>query len=551
MHTVVFTDATVISGFVPTASEMVAQQHTALAIREGVVVALGDMALALVGSPNTEVRFLNGSTVLPGIGDGHAHPTFAGAEMLGPQIRACTSVAEIAARVAEFVDAHPEAAWIVGGSYDSTLTPDGLFDAAWLDHIDRPVVLNCQDYHTYWVNSAALRAAGITAETPEPPLGRIIRRQDGSPVGTLQEYGALDLVRAVMPRQSLDFRVECIDLATRHYAELGVTWVQDAWVEPDDVAGYIEAAGRGSLHIRVNLALKAEPNSWRTQIDGFNRSRASVQKLDHPNLSCTSIKFFVDGVVENYTADMLSPYSDSPTGDTGIANWTFDELLAAALAVDSAGFQLHLHAIGDAANRRALDVISEVQRINGPRDRRPVIAHIHVLSPADTERFADLGVVANFEPYWAQLDDVMVDQTAPRLGPERATHQYRIADVVHSGAVVSFGSDWPVTTADWRPAVEVAVTRETVDRVPDGGWLPEQRVSVETALHAYTWGNAFQSLDDSWGTLVVGSRADFVVLDGNPCTTAPHDIPNIRVLETWIGGKHVWNSRNFPPHQGI
>lgn len=546
MQTLVFTDATVISGFAPQAGDWLAETHSAIAIREGIVVALGDEARALTGVPTTDVRSLEGSTILPGIGDGHAHPTFAGAEMLGPHIRDCTSVSEIASRVAAFADTHPNAEWIVGGSYDSTLTPDGLFDAAWLDHIDRPIVLNCQDYHTYWVNSAALRAAGITAQTPEPRLGRIIRRQDGTPLGTLQEYDALDLIKAVMPRPSLEFRVKSIELATRHCVELGITWVQDAWVEPEDVEGYLEAARRDSLHVRVNLALKAEPHSWRTQIDGFIRCRTTVQKLDHPSLSCTSIKFFVDGVVENYTADMLSPYSDSPTGDTGIANWTFEELLAAALEVDSAGFQLHLHAIGDAANRRALDVISEVQRINGPRDRRPVIAHIHVLSPADTKRFAELGVVANFEPYWAQLDDVMVDQTAPRLGPERTTHQYRIADVVRSGAVVSFGSDWPVTTADWRPAVQVAVTRETVDRVPHGGWLPEQRVSIETALHAYTRGNAFQSADDSWGTLVVGSRADFVVLDGNPCTTRPHDIPTIRVLETWIGGTQVWYSQDVP-----
>lgn len=541
MHTVVLTDATVITEFRKDAGEIQAVVESAIAITGNTISAAGDDALRMVGTAGVDARSMSGSTILPGIGDGHAHPIFAGAETLGPTIRDCASVEHVAGRVADFAAQNSDLDWIVGGSYDSTLTEDGLFDARWLDVIDRPVVLNCQDYHTYWVNSAALRAAGIDSSTPEPPLGRIVRRDDGSPLGTLQEYGAIDLMKSAMPVRSLDFLVRCIDWATAEYARLGVTWVQDAWVEPHDVQGYLEAAKRDRLHVRVNLALKAEPASWREQISGFSRDRSVVELLNHPLLTCHSIKFFVDGVVENYTADMLEPYADRPDVDRGIANWSHDELLQSALEVDALGFQLHLHAIGDAAVRRALDVIQQVTELNGERDRRPVIAHVHVLNPADTPRFAQLGVIANFEPYWAQMDDVMVEQTAPRLGPERAEQQYRIADMIASGAAVSMGSDWPVTTADWRPAVQVAVSRQNSDGAPEGGWIPSQRISVESALEAYTAGSAYQSLSDSRGKLVVGSTADFLVLDGNPLTTMPHELSSIRVTETWIDGHVVWS----------
>ncbi len=539
MHTVVLTDAVIIREFTSDGSDVRAVCDTAIAITDGVVSALGRDAEELAGNDGVETVSMAGRTIMPGIGDGHAHPIFAGAETLGPQVRECTSVGQIAERVAEFAAQHPELDWIVGGSYDSTLTADGLFDARWLDDIRTPVVLNCQDYHTYWVNSAALAAAGIDSTTPEPPLGRIIRRPDGTPMGTLQEYGAIDLMKAAMPPRALDFLVRCIDWATAEYARLGVTWVQDAWVEPDDVRGYLEAAKRDLLHVRINLALKAEPATWRNQIDGFARDRADVVSMAHPLLTCNSVKYFVDGVVENYTADMLEPYSDNPDADRGIANWSYDELLLSALAVDTLGFQLHLHAIGDAAVRRALDVIREVARINGERDRRPVIAHVHVLNPADTPRFAEMGVIANFEPYWAQLDDVMVEQTAPRLGPERTLQQYRIADVLASGAHVSMGSDWPVTTADWRAAVQVAVSRQNSDGAPVGGWIPSQRITVEDALNAYTAGSAYQALSNSGGRLVVGSAADFIVLTRNPLTTPTDEIPDIEVRETWINGRRV------------
>lgn len=549
MHTVVLTDANVITEFIDDGGAVRAVTHPAVAITDGFVSAVGDDALGMVGAAGTESRSLAGATILPGIGDGHAHPVFAGAETLGPCIRDCTSVDQIAQRVAQFALEHPELDWIVGGSYDSTLTADGLFDARWLDHVDRPVVLNCQDYHTYWVNSAALEAAEIDSSTAEPPLGRIVRRGDGSPLGTLQEYGAIDLMKAAMPARSTEFLVDCIDWATAEYSRLGVTWAQDAWVEPSDVDGYLSAARQNRIHVRVNLALKAEPGSWRAQLDGFTRDKARVDTLAHPRLTCHSIKFFVDGVVENYTADMLEPYSDVTNDDRGIANWSHDELLAAATRVDALGFQLHLHAIGDAAVRRALDVIEQVTALNGERDRRPVIAHVHVLNPVDTPRFAELGVIANFEPYWAQLDDVMVEQTAPRLGPERTQQQYRIADLIASGAAVSMGSDWPVTTADWRPAVQVAVSRQTEEGIPEGGWIPSQRISVESALNAYTSGSAYQSLSDSRGRLVIGSAADFLVLEGNPLTTAPHMLPSIRVQETWIDGQIVWRDEEYDTTQ--
>ena len=203
----------------------------AIAIDGNRIIAVGDEARAMADLPDVTLIDATGRTILPGLGDGHAHPIFAGLELLGPEIRSGRTPEDIAARVKNFADANPDIEWIVGGSYDSSIIPGGLFDATWLDSIDRPVVLNAWDYHTVWVNSEALRRAGISSETPEPELGRIIRRPDGTPMGTLQEYGAIDLMKAVMPADDADRLALALKKASDHFIELGVTWVQDAWVD--------------------------------------------------------------------------------------------------------------------------------------------------------------------------------------------------------------------------------------------------------------------------------------------------------------------------------
>jgi predicted amidohydrolase YtcJ len=531
MTTTVFTNGTILASYRADAAE-----HTAAAIEDGRVIALGADALALRGRADETVD-LAGGVLAPAFGDGHAHPVQGGLEKLGPQVRACASVAEIVACVKEWADAHPAQEWIYGGSYDATLAPEGMFDARWLDEAvpDRPVVLRAWDYHTVWCNTEALRRAGIDAHTPEPALGRIPRREDGAPLGILQEPGAVDLLIPAEPGRSHEERVEALRLATAEYAQLGIAWVQDAWVEPAEVEAYLEASARGLLSTRVNLALRADPLTWRDQVPAFVESRRRVEELGDPLLTAGTVKVFVDGVIENHTAAMLADYTDTP-GDRGLPNWDARELAAAAVTFDKLGFQLHLHAIGDAAARTALDVFEEVERVNGARDRRPVIAHVQVVDPVDLPRFERLGVIANFEPLWAQLDPMMLDLTIPRLGAERERLQYPIRTLLES-ASVSFGSDWPVSSADWRPGVATAVTRQTDARVPEAGWIPAERIPLTDALEAYSSGVAHQAFArTARGELRPGSAPDLVWLDTDPRHVDPHDLRSVRVLGTWVAG---------------
>lgn len=507
----------------------------ALAVADGRIVALAAAAEELRTEAD-EVVDLAGGVLAPAFGDGHAHPLLGGLEKLGPRVRECRSVEEIIACVAEWAAAHPDQEWIYGASYDATLAPHGLFDARWLDEAvpDRPVVLRAWDYHTVWVNSEALRRASIDAGTPEPPLGRIPRRPDGSPLGTLQESGAIALLEPVEPGRSHEERVEAIRLATAQYARLGIAWVQDAWVEPEDVEAYRDAARRGLLSVRVNLALRADPLRWRDQLDEFVELRRRVGELGDPLLTAHTIKVFVDGVVENHTAALLADYTDTP-GDRGLPNWEAAELTAAAEMFDRLGFQLHFHAIGDAACRTALDVFEAVAIANGPRDRRPVIAHVQLVDPADLPRFAELGVIANFEPLWAQLDPMMLDLTVPHLGPERERLQYPVRTLLET-AQLSFGSDWPVSDHDWRPGVATAVTRQTADRVPQAGWTPAERIPLTDALEAYSSGVARQACAEARYELTVGSQPDLVWLDRDPRSVDPHRLREVRVLGTWVAG---------------
>ncbi|SJN09381.1 Exoenzymes regulatory protein AepA in lipid-linked oligosaccharide synthesis cluster [Leucobacter sp. 7(1)] len=541
MSITVFTGGTILVD--PTAADA-ARTSDAIAFRDGRVAALGDAAAALAGEPGTDVVDLAGGTLAPAPGDGHAHPMLGGVEALGPAVRQATDLQGILDAVAAWKAEHPEAEWIIGASYDATFAEGGLFDARWLDEVtgDTPTILRAWDYHTAWVNSAALAAGGITADTPDPHLGRIVRREDGSPLGTLQESAANNFLADVVPAFPLAQRLDAIERATRNYAELGMTWVQDAWVEPGDIEVYRTAAQTDRLHTRINLAFRADPVRWREQLAEFEAARASVRGLGADRLSGETVKFFLDGVVESHTAALLVPYADRPE-DSGLPNWETVELNAATAAFDALGFQLHLHAIGDAANRSALNAL-EAATLTGPEhERHHVIAHVAVLDPADVDRFAKLGVIANFEPYWAQCDAVMRDLTIPHLGQPRDEWQYLIGSVHRSGATVSFGSDWPVTTIDWRPAVATAITRHDPTDPAATAWLPEERVDAATAYGAYTTGIARQALAaDRRGTLAVGQDADAVWLADNPLAIAPEAITGLAVRGTWLAGERTFTA---------
>ncbi|KMO82138.1 amidohydrolase [Mycolicibacterium chubuense] len=516
----------------------------AVLVVDGVVTALGDDARTQ--GAQAETVDLAGGFLMPSFGDGHAHPLYGGLEAVGPAVRPCTSVDEIVLAVKQYAEEHPDEEWIVGASYDGSLAPGGLFDARWLDAAvpDRPVVLRAWDYHTVWCNTAALERAGITADTPDPVLGEIPRRDDGSVLGTLREWGATDLVMAVMPPRDEQVRIAALDTAADYYLARGVTWVQDAWVEPADVATYVEAARRGALRMRFNLALYADPRHFDSQVTHFDEQRRAVADAANPLLTANTVKFFADGVVENETGALLQPYC-SGLHRHGMRNWEGDSLAEAARQVDDLGLQIHIHAIGDAAVRQALDAIEHVVRVNGPRDRRPVIAHCQLIDDADLARFAALGVIPNMQPLWAQLDALMTVLTVPRLGVERADKQYPIRTLDTSGAPLGFGSDWPVSSGAPLDGIAVATSRRTSDGEPDGGWTPHEILPIERALSAYTAGVANQAFaDNDWGVLTPGASADLIWLDRDPRATAPLDLPAVAIRATYLRGAPAYRAEN-------
>jgi predicted amidohydrolase YtcJ len=514
-----------------------AAASTALAVAGGRVLALGQDALEARG-PRTEVIDLAGGALLPSFGDGHAHPLLGGLGLRGVPVRQARSVAEILAAVAAWAAAHPGAEWVTGDAFDPTLAGGGRFDARWLDSVvaDRPVALRTLDHHTMWVNTEALRRAGIDAGTPEPAAGQIVRRADGSPLGTLREWGAigpvLDLLPAPGPAEQAAALAEVCGL----FAAAGITWVQDAWAEHGHIDAWLAAARDGRLRFRANLAFRAEPVSWKDQLEEFAADRDRIACEAPGWLTARTVKFFADGVVEAGTAALLQPYDDCPHSH-GIANWTPGELADAIAAADAAGFQAHVHAIGDAGVRLALDAIAETARRNGPADRRPVLAHVQLIDPADLPRFAGLGVIANLEPLWAQPDPLMTELTLPRVGPARGARQYQIATLQRTGARVSFGSDWPVTDYRPLPGIATAITRQTAAGNPDGGWLPAERVTAAAALAAYSAGVAYQAFEERhWGMLRPGLRADLVHLAADPAVIPARELRDLPVLGTWLAG---------------
>jgi predicted amidohydrolase YtcJ len=256
-------------------------------------------------------------------------------------------------------------------------------------------------------------------------------------------------------------------------------------------------------------------------------------------LRAGTIKFFADGVIEMGTGYLLEPYEDAPH-TCGLPNWSPEELSEAVTAFDADGFQIHIHAIGDGGVRMALDAIEVASVRNGPRDRRPVIAHTQVVQGVDRSRFASLGVIANFEPLWACLDPTMEELTLPRLGPERSALQYPIATIARAGAHISFGSDWPVSSMHPLHGLAVAVTRQNRDGKPDGGWLPEERLPITQALAAYTAGTAYQGFEDDMGGVIAeGRRADLCVLSADISAMAGREVADVAVTGTWTGGREV------------
>jgi predicted amidohydrolase YtcJ len=518
-----------------------AAEVDAVAVNEGMITAVGASARAAADRAG-EVVDLEGGALLPAFADGHMHPSVAARSALGARVSGAATIHEVLDSVAAWAAAHPESAWIRGDGYDPTLADGGVFDSAWLDRVvpDRPVMLMASDFHTAWVNSRALELAGIDAAGPTPIDGEIVRTADGTPIGTLREWGAWGLVDAVAPPQPLAPLVESLVAASLECAAHGLSFVHDAWVEQRSVEVWLAAVATGRLAVGADLAQLARHDRWESDVATHVALREEVDRRGGGQVRARTVKLFADGVIESGTAALLEPYVGSP-GSMGMPNWSAAGLARAVGTYDALGFEVHIHAIGDAAVRTALDAIEAAVRANPHRPRRPVIAHAQLIDPTDLPRFAALGVVANIEPLWARPDNVMVDLTEPRLGPTRSARQYPLRSLLDSGSAVSFGSDWPVSDLDPRSGIATAVCRQLPDGTPPEGWLPHERITLDEAVAAYTRGVAFQGgAEHTRGRVEVGMQADLVQLSEDPRAVPAMDLPGVDIRGTWREGRRTF-----------
>jgi predicted amidohydrolase YtcJ len=508
----------------------------AVAVRGDRIVAVGtdDEVRDLIG-PSTEHRHLPGRMVVPGFQDAHIHAAFGGRNLLSLNLDELSTKRGYLDAIAAHASAHPELPWITGGGWYNAVFGEAGPRREDLDAVvpDRPVFLMNTDVHGAWVNSRALEAGAISAGTPDPWDGYFVRDADGSPTGMLHEGTAYAFAANVVPRTDAATWRASILRAQAELHAFGVTGWQDAWVEPDLLAAYRSLEVEGALTARVVASLWWDRHRGLEQVDDLValRDRGANDRVD-----AHTVKIMLDGCPENGTAAVLRPFAGhlGEAHDTGVAFVDGPVLSEAVTKLDALGFQVHMHALGDRALRIALDAVEAAQTTNGRRDARHHIAHLQVTDPADIPRLRQLGVVANMQPYWAQLDPAMTELALPALGEERLSRLYPIGSIARTGAVLAFGSDWPVSTPNPLLEIEVAVTRVSTGARDGEPFAPEERIPLPAAIAAFTRGAAFVNRDDEAGMIAPGMRADLAVLDRNLFEGGP--VGDARVELTIAGG---------------
>ncbi len=527
----------------------------AVAVKDGAIVAVGtdDEIRPLVG-PRTEVVPLAGRMLMPGFQDAHVHAMNGGMNLLQIDMSEGSGPDDYARIIRAWADEHPDEPWVLGGGWELATFPGGHPSRQALDAIvpDRPAFFVNSDLHGAWANTRALEIAGIDASTADPADGRIERDASGGPQGSLHE-GAMWLVVRHIPETSRADRERALLLAQAHLHSHGITAWQEAIVGeyptmPNCREVYPALAARGELTGRVVGALWFERGRGLDQIDELVEHR---RRTSGGRYQATTVKIMLDGVCESQTAAMLSPFvgpGGGATGGTGLEHVDRELLRAAVVRLDALDFQVHIHVIGDRAARDALDAIGAAREANGWRDTRPHLAHLQVVHPDELPRFRRLGVTANIQALWAALDRHMIETTLSVLGPERAALQYPFGSIAATGASMCCGSDWPVSTPSPMRQIHVAVNRvppadhDDAENAPEV-FLPEQRITLARALHAFTMGSAYVNhLDDVTGSIEVGKQADLVVLSENPFALGPERLSEVRAVLTTVGGRTVWEA---------
>ena len=507
----------------------------ALAIRDEKIFCIGSISQIMLdcgGAESHDVVQLKGQFVMPGFNDAHVHIGGAGRDKLNVQLNGATSMADVQKLIKAAADHRKAGEWILGSGWDQTRWPDQKFPSRLdLDQAapNNPVYLDHISGHIAVVNSLALKHAEITAETPNPPGGEIERFADGEATGVLKE-NAKEMVTQRIPDPPDAERQKGIELVFQELASNGVTSVQDfsAW---EDYLAYIQLKQDKKLTVRITEWLP-----FTASTDDLQNMRSEGGTTD-PWLRTGALKGFLDGALGTRTAALLAPYSDDPS-TSGIVTIDPEKLKSMAIVRDRLGFQLAFHAIGDKANRTALDTFESILRVNPPRDRRDRIEHAQVVAPEDVPRFAELKIIASMQPAH-ELNDMR--WAGQRLGAERSKGAYAWNSLQKAGVKLAFGTDYDVEPIDPRRGLYACVTRAGLDGMPPGGWIPDEKLPLANCISAYTSGSAYaEFMDGKKGELKVGEFADFVVLSEDLTKIAPTQILKTEVLRTVVGGRTVY-----------
>jgi len=509
----------------------------AMLVRGEEILAAGDddevSALADAGAQAVD---LERHFVMPGFNDAHVHIGGAGEDWIAVRLNGVNSVAELQKRLAEGVAQHKDGEWIRGSGWDHTFWPDKKFpNRQQLDEVSskNPVILTHISGHVAVANSLALQLAGISKATANPSGGQIERDAAGEPTGMLKEGAAMGLVDSKIPPPSMQQRRRGIELALADVAQHGVTSVQDnsAW---EDFLVYRAVRKDGKLTVRITEWLP-----FAAALGKLEQMRRDGGTTD-PWLRTGALKMVTDGALGSRTAAMLAPYSDDPS-TSGIVTMEPEKLRALAIERDKAGFQLNFHAIGDRANRVALDVFEAAAKANGPRDRRDRIEHAQVVAASDFPRFARLQVIASMQPSHQTSDMRWAEQ---RVGPERIKGAYAWAAMEKFGVRLAFGTDYDVEPITPFRGLYACVTRELPAGGPQGGWQPQEKISLDDCIRAYTSGSAYgEFMEGKKGELKAGEFADFIVLSKDLTKVTPSEYLTTKVLRTVVGGRTVYSSQ--------
>jgi len=516
----------------------------AIAIHDGKVIAVGDEPLIFkLRSATTQVIEAGGHLVLPGFVDCHIHFIDGSLSLGRVNLAGAKDVADIQQRLRDYASKHPGKDWILGRGWNYAMFgSETLPHKKYLDEIfpDRPVLLEGYDGHTYWANSKALALAGITTNTADPANGVIVRDPaTHQATGALKE-AAHGLVDRVVPKPSRDENLAALRAGMKWANEHGLTRVHSAGGDFEHLDLYDELRRQGQQTLRFYISYFLNPPELRTKdLDSIETAR---KKFHDEWIDTNVVKMMVDGVIESHTAAMLEPYSDD-SSTKGKLFWDPAKYSAAVAELDKRGLQLFTHAIGEYGVRTALDAYERAKESNHTNDSRPRIEHIETIAASDIARFGKLGVIASMQPLHSYPDADTLDVWARNAGPDRASRAWAWKSISKDGGRLAFGSDWPVVTLNPWEGMQTAVTRQTTDGKPEGGFVPEQRLTVEETVRGYTLGAAYAGRrEKTEGSIEGGKLADIIIVSQNIFEIDPHRLAETKVLTTMVGGRVVYQA---------